>query len=297
MKFVHKTIALMLIGGMTGLGSCRYFQSEKEDKAQNTSTETPTPKKEAAAPSKELKFTTFSESRKGHIDNDAALPACTAEVSLVYPDGGYTGKLSLEQLQQLFLKSLPEGMQSGTTPSAAARRFIENYIREYQSEMSEYRKEARKKDNAWMNYETIVSSKSLYNKHDFWGYSVEVYQYTGGAHGISTTTYNVIDLKSGRPLSLQDLFAESDYAVINRMLRQQLADDTGTSVDKLDSDYDVDNIVVNDSFMLDSDAVTWLYNPYDIAPYSFGTIRIALPYRAIAGYLKTNSPLRRVLPE
>ena len=102
-------------------------------------------------------------------------------------------------------------------------------------------------------------------------------------------------LKSGKALSLKNLFAENDYNLINRMLCQQLADDLGTSVDKLgEKSYETENIIADDNFMISDKGITWLFNPYDIAPYSTGTTRITLPYRAIVGYLVADSPLKRI---
>ena len=63
---------------------------------------------------------------------------------------------------------------------------------------------------------------------------------------MTTTSYNVVDLKSGKALSLKDLFAENDYNLINRMLCHQLADDLGTSVDKLgEKSYETENIIAD----------------------------------------------------
>ena len=293
-RIIYKTIALLLAGGMLGFSSCRPATESNGNRPAGKHTAADTQKSPTAADT--LLTATLYETKESHIDNDNSLPACTVKIDLEYPSGGYMGKMSLQQLQRLFIESLPEGMNDGSTPQAAVRHFIENYIGTYQSEMSEMIKEVKKKDHAWMNYETIVTSKSLYNRHGFWGYSVLYYEFTGGAHGISATTYNVVDLQSGKPVVLSDLFAEADYQAVNDLLRRQLAADAGISTERLKDDYDVDNIVVNESFMPGDSTLTWLYNPYDIAPYAFGTICISLPYKAIVGYLKPDAPLRRIIP-
>lgn len=146
-------------------------------------------------------------------------------------------------LQRLFVNALPQEMQGSTSPRTAAEQYVQNYIAEYEAEIKPYIKKRKHRDEGWMNYETIIHSKNLYNANRFWGFSIECYSFTGGAHGMTTTSYTVVDLNSGKALSLNDLFAESDYNLISRMLRQQLADDLGTTVDKLgEKSYEADNI-------------------------------------------------------
>ncbi len=282
------------------MASCQWNSENKENTETSVSpTETVSktaPVKAQPAKAKEgLTFSTYTYSEKKHIDNNTELPCCSIDINLSYPTGGNTVKTSLNQLQRIFVAALPEGMQESDSPRTAAERFVKNYIAEYQADIKPYLKKRRHREEAWMNYEMSVQSKNLYNAHSFWGFSVEIYTYTGGAHGMTTTSYTVVDLNSGKSLLLSELFAESDYHLINRMLCQQLADDLGTSVDRLEEKfYQPDNIVVDDNFMISDTGITWLFNPYDIAPYSNGTTRITLPYRAIVGYLVANSPLKRI---
>lgn len=270
-------------------------KSEASTPAQETVTQAKPAQTKPAQKKGNLTFSSYTYSVKKHIDNNPKLPGCSIDIDLSYPTGGNTGNTTLNQLQRTFVNALPEGMQESNSPRTAAERFIENYTANYQAEIKPFLKKRRHREEAWMNYEILVHSKNLYNANRFWGFSIESYTFTGGAHGMTTTSYTVVDLNSGKTLSLSDLFAESDYNLISRMLRQQLADDLGTSVDKLnEKSYETENIIVDDNFMISDTGITWLFNPYDIAPYSTGTTRITLPYRAIVGYLVANSPLKRI---
>lgn len=282
------------------LASCQWNAGKQEKTATSTQTKETVsdPEPSKAQPVKKngkLTFSSYTYSDKKHIDNNSELPGCSIDISLTYPTGGDTGNSTVAALQRLFVNALPQEMQGSTSPRTAAEQYVQNYVAEYEAEIKPYIKKRKHRDEGWMNYETIIHSKNLYNANRFWGFSIECYSFTGGAHGMTTTSYTVVDLNSGKVLSLNDLFAESDYNLISRMLRQQLADDLSTTVDKLgEKSYEADNIVVDDNFMISDSGITWLFNPYDIAPYSTGTTRITLPYRAIVGYLVSSSPLKRI---
>ena len=275
--------------------SCQW-NSENKEKTETPAVETKSSsEKQPVKQAENLTFSKYNYFKKSHIDDNTKLPGCTIDIHISYPSGGSTGNMSLNKIQSLFVASLPDGMQESNSPRTAVEHFAKNYIADYQAEIKPYLKKHKHRDEGWMNYEIIVKSENLYNADLFWGYSIETYTFTGGAHGMTTTSYNVVDLKSGKALSLKDLFAENDYNLINRMLCQQLADDLGTSVDKLgEKSYETENIIADDNFMISDKGITWLFNPYDIAPYSTGTTRITLPYRAIVGYLVADSPLKRI---
>ena len=59
-------------------------------------------------------------------------------------------------------------------------------------------------------------------------------------------------------------------------------------------DYSPENIVATDNFYAGKNGITWLYNPYDIAPYYLGQTRITLPYSVLRPYLLPECPVKRI---
>ena len=231
-----------------------------------------------------LTFSTYTYSEKKHIDNNTELPCCSIDINLSYPTGGNTVKTSLNQLQRIFVAALPEGMQESDSPRTAAERFVKNYIAEYQADIKPYLKKRRHREEAWMNYEMSVQSKNLYNAHSFWGFSVEIYTYTGGAHGIYMSTFLNLDLKTLSPIHLGDLF-EGDYkeALTDLLWKQLMADNNVSTRQELeDMGYattgDLEPI---ENFYLDPTGITFYYNVYEIAPYVMGATKITLSYEDI----------------
>ena len=58
--------------------------------------------------------------------------------------------------------------------------------------------------------------------------------------------------------------------------------------------YWLENLVPTENFYVNAMGLTWLYNPYEIAPYAMGTIQITLSYNQIMPYILPNSPIRRI---
>ena len=108
----------------------------------------------------------------------------------------------------------------------------------------------------------------------------DYYQYTGGAHGLTTrNTYNY-DFNQGKRLRLFELFKEGyDYQTkINDIIRQQIA--------KNPSEYFQDEngfkgIKNKQDFYIDKDGIVIVFQLYDIAPYASGIKEFHIPFSAV----------------
>lgn len=241
-----------------------------------------------------LSFALYENEKKYHINNDTAMPACTFSIDMIYPDS-YPNNIKLKQIQKYFVKSIFGEEYESFAPKLAAEKYMQNYIDTYKKDMSQY-SHSKKDIGVWMNYELSVGSRSLYNNHDIWSYELSTYMFTGGAHGIYTTTYQTFDLQKGKSLLLNDLISEKNRATIDELLRKQLAIDLKlTNINELSKkDYSPENIVATDNFYAGKNGITWLYNPYDIAPYYLGQTRITLPYSVLRPYLLPECPVKRI---
>lgn len=112
-----------------------------------------------------------------------------------------------------------------------------------------------------------------------------VYTLTGGAHGLLTNLFFNFDTESGKPLDKADLF--SDTAGLQRLNRQYFAkhlSDAALSEDALF--VGTDQLPLPENVGIDSNGVTMLYNPYEVAPYAIGTIEYRIPYEQAEPLLK-----------
>jgi hypothetical protein len=108
-----------------------------------------------------------------------------------------------------------------------------------------------------------------------------VYQFTGGAHGMTVQKGHTIDMISGRRLNLADLFIPSaSYA--ERMTRFVLEEGRARQLPM----WDFKGIGAQSAFYLSDAGVVLFFQQYEIAPYSAGIIQMQVPYELLADILQ-----------
>jgi len=130
------------------------------------------------------------------------------------------------------------------------------------------------------------------------GLVIDVYTYTGGAHGNYATVFAHYDLANQVPLTLDDIvtkpFRNELTAVAERYFRKQ----ENLSVDQpLDDRYffDEGHFHIPDNFALESDSLLFLYNIYEIKPYVDGQTELRVPYSEIDRLLTDRA--KRIISE
>ena len=140
------------------------------------------------------------------------------------------------------------------------------------------------------NEELIISAAPidnclpLNNIPSLWSYAMDVYEYTGGAHGIRYLLIQNYDLHTGDAVSEQDLFIDDYYEQLKTLLLEALiaqTDEAETRKDLRRLGYSVADVVPNENFYVTDEGITYVYNPYEIAPYAMGCIQISLPWDAV----------------
>ena len=108
-------------------------------------------------------------------------------------------------------------------------------------------------------------------------YELDAFAYTGGAHGLETVTWLLIDLHDGRQITLADLFPLLTGQELAEKLRSALLEQKGmTEAELFELGYEVEAVYPTENFFLRNDSVIFQFNPYDIAPYAEGPQQIAL---------------------
>ena len=109
-------------------------------------------------------------------------------------------------------------------------------------------------------------------------YIVNLTDFTGGAHSNSTTRALVFDVTDGSPVTLDDLFVPDFNDVLTEILNRHVAESL--------SEEDIEDlfeptISPTGNYILTSDSVTFIYNPYEIGPYSIGTPSVSVPIKEL----------------
>lgn len=125
----------------------------------------------------------------------------------------------------------------------------------------------------------ISSDYNVTNTKDILSFYIDLYQFTGGAHGITVRYVYNINMNTGEKVSLDNLFQNKDYKnIIDKEILKQ--------IDKNKNEYFVgkegfNGINENTNFYLIDDSIVIFFQIYEIAPYVKGFPEFRIPLKVI----------------
>lgn len=245
-----------------------------------------------------LKFDSLLVNQTVHLFGDTAKPACNIVINYTYPVGSSDNNLK-DSLNTYFTSACFGDKYIGEDPKNAVKQYTEHYIAEYCRDLEPMYAEDEKSQNdkstigTWYSYyKEIESHVQLYDK-DLLVYRVYYNEYTGGAHGIYTTTYLNMDLTLMRPLCLDDIFVGDYKDTLTDLIWSQLmnVNKASTREELEEQGYgSIGDITPTENFYLSKEGITFYYNVYDIAPYAMGPVEVNIPF-AMIKHLLGSSPI------
>lgn len=149
---------------------------------------------------------------------------------------------------------------------------------------------------AWYNYEYDITSELTMGRDSIWNYAMTSFQNTGGAHPNTWLKWINIEAATGKVLTKNDVFISgSEKAICDLILKYLLIEgnrrlENTQQLQTLDDLHEAGmlldgDLYIPDNFLLTTNGVTFLYNRYEIAPYSMGDFQLNIPYAEIETYL------------
>lgn len=161
--------------------------------------------------------------------------------------------------------------------------FFDNRLREF---ANYYESDSDDESTVLWSFEASIGIDDDYS--DFCQISASNWSYTGGAHGNGHSTYFIKDKKTGAPLDLNDFI--NDIEELNLLaeveFRKELELIPTANLEEEGFWFDNGKFVVNDNFYFEDESLVFLFNTYEIAPYSAGSIQFAIPIKKIEHLLK-----------
>ena len=118
----------------------------------------------------------------------------------------------------------------------------------------------------------------------------DYYIYSGGAHGLNTKRYYVIDMDQQKQIKIDDLFANYQG---DKRLRDIVYFELG-KYSKLQNGQKLsegiffsDDPELSFNFFVSNEGLGLHWNPYQIAPYAYGNIKIIMPWQVIRPLMLT----------
>ncbi len=115
-------------------------------------------------------------------------------------------------------------------------------------------------------------------------YQVFSESYTGGAHGMYYSIPYVIDLNSGEIVTENDLFLPGYVAPVTGLIKERLESEQGS--DTFETMFQ-EGMVPNGKCGVSLEGVTWFYQPYEIASYAEGIIKVTVSWADLKPYLNS----------
>lgn len=139
-----------------------------------------------------------------------------------------------------------------------------------------------------VSYERIQQQRFVYQRANLAFYRQLDYDYSGGAHGMYASQYLLFDLNTQRRLQLKDIVLPNSETKLATALRDlylqeysELAENwlPATEQEQLDA-------MLVDNFVFTDDGLTFIYPLYQLAPYSYGEVRLKLDSHSLQGLLQ-----------
>ncbi len=233
---------------------------------------------------KEIRFDNITVHKFVNIDNSPSSPRCKVDIQLMYA----VGKDAVSRTINGIIIDKVFDMRK-MTAKAAVDSFTKRYLRDYKTNFTAFYNEDKSnpdKKDMYNFYFRLKSSKQEGKDHII-NYMVDESFYEGGAHDTRQTIALNFNPVTGREITIDDVFVPGYENKLNDILLGALLKKTGSKdLDELKSKgFFVATHIFAPEFILGDDEITFIYNPYEIAPYAMGRIDVKIKYSDVKDIL------------
>ena len=238
---------------------------------------------------KEVWFETVTVEKTVDLTDEDLSPKCS--VSLKVQSANQKKGEAAKQINEYLVERLFNTQD--VSIEAAAKQFAENYVTNYKTTLlALYNQDkADSTKRAWYDYHYIISTESHPGKKNTIVYLATIDYYEGAAHGINQLLTMNFDKETGQHLTLSDIFATGYEQQLTAVLLKALKEKTGSSdlAELKEKGYlNAMDMFPTENFILGEETITFMYNPYEIAPYNMGSTELIIPYTDVEKILKTS---------
>ncbi|MEJ2596338.1 MAG: DUF3298 domain-containing protein [bacterium] len=234
----------------------------------------------------------YLHSEEALVSEDPESPLAEIELTLVFPANAYIQPEIEDSVKRFIVRSyFGEGFHT-ENPDSMLVHFEQEYMNTYKLQNENW----HKLQGASFNWEKVMNMSVIYNTGYMLCLEYIKYAYSGGAHGMTNISYDIIDLADGRLLTYTDVFAEGTDEALADILTRQLRKDYSIpdDVTLTEAGFFVEEVSPNRNIYVNGNGVGFLYNSYEIAPYSQGATNIFLEFKQIRELIKMGSPVYKM---
>lgn len=246
----------------------------------------------------DIQFDSIAIHEKYHLLGDTTNPFCSLTSVFIFPSD-YKDKDILSKLTEHFINSFFSEDSASITPREAMDKYIQKYMADYKELENDFITETKvtgekPSQESWFAYYEMSSNEIFYNKCNLISYAVSIEYYTGGAHGGHGYNNHVLDIRNGKKLKEEDIFADNYQDDLAQIIIDAIASDKNVTVPEELEDmgyFNIKEIYPNNNFYVDGDGITYTFNAFEIAAYFVGKTDVFLSYDKIRHLIPEDSPI------
>jgi hypothetical protein len=235
-------------------------------------------------PTGSARFRIYYLSDQKNLIADKKGPRARVKLAIAEVESG-APQLRVDTLNALIMKVYGENKRTPKGFHALLSETVKDFFADYVNTNEPLTREA---GGAGFDWELIKYLHVYSNKESKVTMMVLTYSFTGGAHGMENLEFFTVDLHKGSRIRLKDIFKNGYEPKLAAMLTDKLHRMTSipSNARLTDNGYFTDVIQPTDNFYINPNGVGFVYNQYEIAPYSFGTTDIFLTHSDLVAILK-----------
>ena len=186
-----------------------------------------------------------------------------------------------------------DGLAAPTLP-ALYQQQRDTFYKEYRADIADMlaNTPAGERPSLTLNYDDQQSTSVLFHQGSLLSVGFFSYSYSGGAHGSNGTTVASYDLRTGRRLRYDDIFLPTAATQLPTLLAQAVRPLLGLKpTELLEKSLFVAKMPITHNVCLTSGGAIFCYEPYEIASYAQGEVRVFVPLAQLRPLLREGLPL------
>jgi len=233
-----------------------------------------------------ITFETITADKTVALSNDSVPPTCSVNIRLeqATAKSGRPGEIINATVAERLLNRRDDGLKQAA--DAFVEEYTNNYVKTLLPLYNEDRKDLTK--HAWYHYHYIINSHTHAGSKGTLVYLADINYSEGGNEASNQQVIMNFETETGRLLTIHDIFVDGFEVRLKPILLKALQSKTGfDTINALHDNGYLNNsdIFVPENFILDNDAITFVYNPDEIAPSNVGSIELTVAYAVIDNIL------------
>jgi len=147
------------------------------------------------------------------------------------------------------------------------------------------------------NWQSLKFLHVLMNGSHILSFYIDHYAYTGGAHGLQTRQFTVVNLWTGKEVGLSDIFKVNSELQLSRIISDKIHEKNHlpTLQSLKDVGFFSDTVRPSYNFYLTREGIGFYYNQYDIASYANGSFDVFVPFAELKDLLNGGGFIKELI--